>query len=369
MMNKHTLRGVIFLSMLMALMLACAIPGCAQEQEPPAVVVIEEPTAVSVVEEPLEESAWSPYLLFRIDIPEEARVMSFAPLPGDNQMAVGVFEMVYVYQFQDGQFVQEYEVRHRADTVSFSPDGAVMGIGQGAFGADMYDTETGERIIDLHGGNDSRLAYSPDGQMIASSRRGNVLWLWDADDYEQIAEIELPTSEWLMGLAFSPSAPLLAAQRWDCMVNLIDTNTFEILNTLERGERGTCQHHGMAFSPDGAFLAGVEASIDFVHHVRVYDMQEQRVFRDLPLRSRAIDVNFSPDGSMLAAGLNTNMSAGINEYSIILWSVPDLEVLYQLDLPTTGDSDAITTVHFSPDSQQLWVGRWNGVVEVYQVLE
>jgi WD40 repeat protein len=188
-------------------------------------------------------------------------------------------------------------------------------------------------------------------------------------DYSQTNEVELPTKEWTTYLKFSPSGNQLAAVRFNCHVSILDVNEFEVINNFERGDSGVCQNLGLAYSPDGTYLAGVEMSIDWEDHIRVWNMNEMDSHVDLPVPNRGNDVAFSPDGTMLAAGIHTNNSTAEGVNSVMIWRVPEFELLYQIDLDSNpNETDNITTLRFSNDSSRLAIGRWNGLVEMWQVI-
>ncbi len=80
-----------------------------------------------------------------------------------------------------------------AHSVSFSPDGTRLVIGSGAKEAmRMYDTQSWQDVITLEGtgfGNQNQ-AFSSDGNSIGWLNSSQVLQIWQAPSWEQIAQAE-----------------------------------------------------------------------------------------------------------------------------------------------------------------------------------
>ena len=70
--------------------------------------------------------------------------------------------------------------------VRYSPDGTMLAVG-GSAGIWLYDTATYEVVVRLtgHTAKITSVAFSPDGETLASSDRGNNVILWDTETGEQ----------------------------------------------------------------------------------------------------------------------------------------------------------------------------------------
>jgi len=67
----------------------------------------------------------------------------------------------------------------------------------------------------------------------------------------------------------------------------------------------------------------------------------------------------SPDGRWLTAG---------SADGVTIWSMPEAEVVATLDhIADIEETDWVTDLAFSPDSRLLGVGRWTGVLELWEV--
>ena len=110
--------------------------------------------------------------------------------------------------------------------------------------------DPGAELHRLHGGYDNRLAFSPDGETVATGNHNGVVWLWRVEDGEQLAEFEQPISEYIHSLAFSPDGQIVAAGHWHVTVYLWRVSDGQLLHSLPR-QTDYCRANDLAFSPDG----------------------------------------------------------------------------------------------------------------------
>jgi eukaryotic-like serine/threonine-protein kinase len=195
--------------------------------------------------------------------------------------------------------------RGQVNAVAFRPDGVELATGDDHGTVKLWEAATGTETASLHShdGMVPEVRYSPDGRLLAvrggaPRGKGNVpgldkpISVWDVATKQRVATAA-PKAR---GMAFSPNGAWLALGHEDGTIDLWDTSTRKVTVTL-RGHSGWI--NSVAFSPDGERL--VSAGQDKT--VRVWDIatgQEVRVFANQ--RSDGRQVGFSPDprGSRLA---------------------------------------------------------------------
>jgi WD40 repeat protein len=149
-------------------------------------------------------------------------------------------------RFGDGVF---------GDSLAWSPDGKTLAVA-GSLGAWLYDADdfsAPPRLLE-HQGWVQDVAWSPDGETLAVVADGVYLWNFNPDTVNRIAEGE---SE----VAFSPDGTMLAVGGsngdgtgwyW-ATVNLVDVASRGTLATMESMHGSRITH--LEFSPDGTLLA------------------------------------------------------------------------------------------------------------------
>ena len=108
-----------------------------------------------------------------------------------------------------------------------SPDGRflVTGTGYDSRDAEVWNSDTGERIATLegHGAWICRLEFSHDGQLLASAAADQTVRLWDTSTWRERSEPLRGNSDEVHAVAFSPDQTMLATGSKDGVVMLWDT--------------------------------------------------------------------------------------------------------------------------------------------------
>ncbi len=178
------------------------------------------------------------------------------------------------------------------------------------------------------------VAFSPDGQLLASAGQDKKVRLWDRATGQQLRTLTSHTAT-VHSVAFSPDGRLLASASNDDTIQLWDPATGQQLRTLTGPTAGV---RSVAFSPDGRLLASGGYGDP---HVQLWDPATGQQLRTLADQSLVESVAFSPDGRLLA-------SAGYDG-KVQLWESATGRYLRVL----TGHTSGIWSVAFSPDGQLL----------------
>ncbi len=133
----------------------------------------------------------------------------------------------------------------------------------------VLDARTGERVWSQVGrrGFLHQLAFSPDGQMLASDSLGDVK-VWDARTGQPKQTLK-PRAGSIWSLAFSPDSRLVAGygtavveEKRGSWLTIWDVRSGAIVRAIEAGEAGAVAAPGtLAFSPDGKSVASAGVGI------------------------------------------------------------------------------------------------------------
>jgi WD40 repeat protein/serine/threonine protein kinase len=244
--------------------------------------------------------------------------------------------------------------------LAYSPDGnriASSHINDGKIVA-VWDTRTGQEIhlfrdIPCH---THRLRYSLDGRFLLAGCTDGTVRIWDAATFELVRVLDAHYSSPVYDLAFCPpDGARFASSGTDGTVRLWETTTGAPLKTL-RGHTGAAM--GVAFSPDGRRIA----SAGFDKTVRLWDSTTGE--EKLTLRGHTdmvTGVDFSPDGRQL-------VSASFDKEARIWDTTPGEESTGPGLFTLEGHTDRVNTVAFSADGRRMASGGYDKTVRLWDGL-
>lgn len=201
------------------------------------------------------------------------------------------------------------------------------------------DGEAHSRVLDV--------AFSPDSQSVAVAQsNGNVtLWSVAADAPQQTL---VAHADWVTAVAFSPNGQRLATASRDSTIKLWNLRNGQLVKTLT-GHDGWV--NDIAWRADGLQLASAGED----QQIKLWDVSRgQSVWTVTGHDHRVNTVAFSADGQWLASG-------GA-DFSLKLWHLTDRQA------HLLGDHDApINAVAFSPDDRTLLAVGDDGAVTLWPV--
>ncbi len=232
--------------------------------------------------------------------------------------------------------------RHAAQVqaIAFSPDGQWIASGDAAGTIEIWspDSVRSKETLTAHEGPVTSLAFSPDGALLASAGEDGAVKLWDAATGKQAAD-PLLHDDAVLCVAFSPDGRTIATGGNDCTLRTWDVEggTEVLQSTGHAGPVGA-----VAFSPDGRCLAWGIGELGQTGTVGLLDLETGVPIVEVNAHTDGVNcVAFSPAGDQMAS---TSWDAMVR-----LWAVPSGRLLGTL----TGHSGAVYAAAY--DSTGMWL--------------
>jgi WD40 repeat protein/predicted Ser/Thr protein kinase len=199
--------------------------------------------------------------------------------------------------------------------VAFRPDGKQLAVGSGGNLTDnmvgsgsarqpgevrIWDLETGNMVRQLIGHQQAvtAVAYSPDGQYLATGSRDRTVKIWNAVTGEEIRTLTHTND--VQAVAFSPDGRYLASAGRDKTVKLWEVKTWTERHTF-RGHNNDIR--SLAFSANQRRLASGAGDRGMNGEVKIWDLETGQELLSLSDKEGEITgLAFSPDNKRLYSG-------------------------------------------------------------------
>ncbi len=257
---------------------------------------------------------------------QASATIRFGDTPGEFTVEVSVagidepvvFTATAITSSGDVVYIDALEVAPNPDDltmnrvygVAYSPDGKTLASAHGDRTVRMWDVETRELKRTLGGSLTATslerrghkyavrsVAFSPDGNILASGGRGGRMLLWDAGT-GRLKQFVLRHAGAVWSLAFSPDSNTLAAATEGGYVYIYDVSNPQRVERKHRLRAHSVRAWSVAFSPDGRFLAS--GGGDTV--IRLWDYETGSIKKVLQgHEEQVLSVAFSADNTLASS--------------------------------------------------------------------
>ena len=291
--------------------------------------------------------------------------------PDGGRLVSVTYDSTKVWDLASGQ---ELFTLGASQSVAFSPDGKrlAFALWGGHDTVKVLEAATGKELISLQGHTDrvNSMAYSPDGNWLASASEDQTIRVWDAVSGQETLTLRGHTGD-IWSVAFSPDGKRLASRSggvikvWDAAADQ------ESLSLTLKGHSGRFT----SFSPDGKRLALAkhfllpESPPRTDGTISVWDTVtgEESLTLKGNTGGEVASVAFSPDGKRIAAAIITVRMGHPPQTSpgeVKVWDATTGQELTPLKDPT----GTVQSVAFSPDGKRLALGSVEGAIQVFDAV-
>lgn len=245
------------------------------------------------------------------------------------------------------------EANLNAYSLAFSPDGQTLATGYSNGLIKLWQTgkSFGSPLVEYQGHNNlvCALVFSPDGKVLVSGSADGTIRLWEPQSGFCMAVLK-KENHTIYSLALSPDGNWLVSGGSDQHINIWEVATGRLVASLPGGQGWLM---AVALSPDGKLLA----SGGFDGTIKLWDFTAPQT----GIKEKAIlhghqqlllSVVFSPDGKLLASG-------GADE-ALRIWSVEQQTCQNILEW----NSGIAVAVAFSPDGKLFACGDSEGNIKL-----
>jgi WD40 repeat protein len=281
-----------------------------------------------------------------------APVTAVAFSPDNKLLAVGSYGQVVIWDMAEAKPVNLLtNVLGAVNDLRFSPKGGILAVAGGQPSAKgdlrLYQISDWKLLAVLRGHDDVvfSVAFSPDGESIASASFDHSVRLWNAKTFESLKEYH-HHSDFVYAVAFSGNGKQLASASKDRTVQLFDADTGKGIFTFSGMEQDVMT---VAFHPDGKSIlsSGFEAGIWW------WNPQTGEKIKTTPGHSIAThELAISKDGKRI-------VSAGADR------TVRTFDGSSGALLKTHAVGSSAYSVAISPSGKTIAAGTFDGMVRVW----
>ena len=277
------------------------------------------------------------------------RTVAYSPVNPFIIASAGDSRAVMLWDLQNDTVTTLGSHADTVNAIAFSSDGQLLASGGDDYACKLWDiplrrrVATFEHIVNRTRSQIKAVDISADGQLLATA--GVDVKLWNVRTRTEIGILE--HGKWVLAVAFSPDGQFLATGDETGQVNVWDVQRRQMVGQF-RGDASSV--YTVKFSPDGEILAGA----GYEGEIELWKVENWEHLGTLSVGATVSTMDFSPDSSTLA-------STGYE--SVDLWTVGTGEKITAL----IGHRGWVNAIAFAPDGETLISGGDDEMLRLWDI--
>ncbi len=323
-----------------------------------------------------------------VSLPDRSTILQLASSPVGQQVVCSNFAGDLFISGPAGWKAMTGQREHHGlvSKLAFSADGRHLASGGDDGLVLVWDVVTGRRLARLKGhiGQVICVCFSPDASTLVTGDQRGCLKLWDLRKPDGATTVDMP-GEGVHELTFTPDGLQMIAtgntvRAWDLAGSTL-IQTFGVQTEADRSEPGrSTVPTSVAISRDGSRLAIGDSHSQITVRDRAtgailhklegvapafYGAPSRVLAAATPERKRAVAaLDFSPDGTLLAAGFGISKFMHISNYK---QTIKIYDVLAGREVQGILVNNSVSMVRFTRDGRTLIATGHDGTVRFWDV--
>ncbi|MBP0009414.1 caspase family protein [Roseofilum sp. Belize Diploria] len=268
--------------------------------------------------------------------------------PDNSSKAIAILRQILTERIQEKNRLEAHQ--GRVNAVAYSPDGQTLASVSRDGTVKLWHVEDGTLLhtLEAHQSSVLAVAYSPDVQTLASASRDRTVKLWHVEDGTLLHTLEAHQGS-VNAVAYSPDGKTLASASGDNTIKFWQVEDGALLYTLAAHQDWV---RAVAYSPNGQTLASASGD----NTIKFWQVDNGTLLHSLEAHHGWVNaLAYSPDGQTLASASDDN--------SIKLWRVDNGTLLHSLE----AHHGSVLAVAYSPDGQTLASASRDRTVKLWHV--